>query len=77
MLGMTDHVHIEDACFMETLNNVYWGHTDCGYEEFGAGVDDYGYQVVKLALCVVVTGFVSIATARRSRLRGTLIDSGW
>ena len=55
MLGVADHVHVEDAGFVETLDDVHWGDADGGDEELGAGVDDDGDEVVEFAFCVVVT----------------------
>ena len=43
VFGVPDHVHVEDAGFVEALYDVLWGHSDGGDEEFGAGVDDDGY----------------------------------
>ena len=41
VLGVSDHVHVEDSGFVEALDDVDWGDADGGDEEFGAGVDDY------------------------------------
>jgi hypothetical protein len=51
---VADHVHVEDAGLVEAVDYWFWGHTDCGDEEFGAGVDDYGYEFVEFAFGVVV-----------------------
>lgn len=56
VFGVPDHVHVEDAGFVEALHDVCGWDADGGDEEFGAGVDDDGYQVVKFAFCVVVAG---------------------
>lgn len=55
MFGVADHVHVEDAGFVEALDDVFGRDADGGDEEFGAGVDDDGDEVVEFALCVVVT----------------------
>ena len=59
VFGVPDHVHVENAGFMEALDDVNWGDADSGYEQLGAGVDDDGDEIVKFAFCVVVaTGFI-------------------
>lgn len=55
VLGVADHVHIENACLVESVDDWFRGHTDGGDEEFGAGVDDNVNELVKFALGVVVT----------------------
>jgi hypothetical protein len=54
VLGVTDHVHVEDAGTVETLDNVLGWDTDGGDEEPGAGVDDDVDQLIELTLGVVV-----------------------
>ena len=54
VFGVADHIHIEDACFVEALNDVHGWDADGGDEEFGAGVNDDGDKVVEFAFCVVV-----------------------
>ena len=54
VLGVADHVHVEDAGAVEALDNVLGGHTDGGDEEAGAGVDDDVDQLIELTLGVVV-----------------------
>ena len=58
MLRMSDHIHVEDACFMEALDNVHWRHADSGDEKFGTGVDNDGDEVIQFALCIIVAGKV-------------------
>lgn len=43
VLGVSDHVHVEDTGFVDALDDVEGGHADGGDEEFGAGVDDDRY----------------------------------
>jgi hypothetical protein len=54
VLGVADHVHVEDASAVETLDDVLWWDTDSGDEETGARVDDDVDQLVELTLGVVV-----------------------
>ena len=43
MLGMTDHVHVQDACFMQPVDDMAWRNADGRDEEFGAGVNYDGH----------------------------------
>ena len=54
MLRGADHVHDEDAGFVEALDYMGWGDADGGDEDLCAGVDGYGDEVVELAVGVVV-----------------------
>jgi len=58
---VADHVHVEDAGFVEALDNMLWGNTDGGDEELGAAVDDDANEFVKFTFGIVV--------AKRSRVR--------
>lgn len=51
---VADHVHVQDAMLVKAFNDMLRGNTDSGDEEFGATVDDYGDQLVKLALGVII-----------------------
>lgn len=54
VLGVTDHVHANDAGAVELLDDSLGGNTDGGDEELGAALDDDVDELVKLALGVVV-----------------------
>lgn len=54
VLGVADHVHVDDAVGMELVDDVLGGDTDGGNEELGTGLDDDVDKLVKLALGVVV-----------------------
>lgn len=54
VLGVADHVHVEDAGFVELVDDLLGGHADGGDEEAGAGVDDDVGELAELALGVVV-----------------------
>lgn len=54
VLGVSDHVHVEDAVLVEAFDDVLGGNTDGGDEQLGARVDDDVDELVELALCVVV-----------------------
>lgn len=54
VFGVANHVHVKDACFVQALDDVDWGDADGGDEEFSAGVDDDGDEVVEFAFCVIV-----------------------
>ena len=56
VLRVPDHVHVEHAGFVETLDHVLGWDADGGDEEFGAAVDDDADEVVEFALGVVVAG---------------------
>ncbi len=40
VFGVAYHVHIEDAGFVEAVDDCFWGDADGGDEERGAGVYD-------------------------------------
>ena len=54
VLGVTDHVHAEDAGTVELLNHSLGGNTDGGDEEFGTAVDDDIDELIELALGIIV-----------------------
>ena len=54
VLGVADHVHVEDTGLVEALDNGFRGDANGGDEETGAGVDDDGYEIVEFAFGVVV-----------------------
>ena len=54
VLGVSDHVHVEDAGGVEAADDMGGRDADGGDEEFGARVDDDGDEFVELAFCVVV-----------------------
>lgn len=54
VLGMTDHVHVEDAIRVEFIDDGLGGNTDGGDKELGAGADDDVDELAELALCVIV-----------------------
>jgi hypothetical protein len=54
VLGVADHVHVEDASFVETVHHCLWGDTDGRDEEFNTRVDNNGDEFVKFAFGVVV-----------------------
>ena len=54
VLRVADHVHVVDAGLVETVDDVLGRDADGGDEQLGAGVDDDGYELVELALGVVV-----------------------
>lgn len=56
VLGVADHVHVEDAGLVEAVDNGFGWDTDGRHEEASAGVNDDGGELVKLALGVVVAG---------------------
>jgi hypothetical protein len=56
VLGVPDHVHVEDAGFVQFLDNGFGRDADGADEELGARVDDDVDELVQLALCVVVAG---------------------
>lgn len=54
VLGVSDHVHVENAGFVELVDDFLGGHADGRDEEAGAGVDDDLDELAELALGVVV-----------------------
>lgn len=54
VLGVADHVHVEDAGFVELVDDFFGGHADGGDEEAGAGVDGDLDEFVEFAFGVVV-----------------------
>jgi hypothetical protein len=56
MLGVADHVHIQDSSGMKAVDNCFWSHTNRRDKQFGAAFDDYVYKIIQLSLGVIVTG---------------------
>lgn len=54
VLGVADHVHVEDTSLVQSLDDGLGGHTDGANEQLSAGLDDDVDQAIKLALGVVV-----------------------
>jgi hypothetical protein len=54
MLGVADHVHVEDAVLVEFLDDGFGRDTNGADEELGARVNNNVNELVKLALGVVV-----------------------
>ena len=54
VLGVTDHVHVEDAVLVQLIDNGFGWDTDGGDKELSARVDDDVDELVQLALGVVV-----------------------
>jgi hypothetical protein len=59
VLGVADHVHVQDAIGVELVDDSFGRDTDGGYEEAGAAVDDDVDEFVELAFGVVVAAYVS------------------
>ena len=56
VLGVADHVHVEDTGLVEAVDDGFGWDTDGRHEEASAGVNDDGGELVELALGVVVAG---------------------
>lgn len=54
MLGVSDHVHVENSGLVELLNNVLGWDTDGGDEETSTRVDDNVNEGIELSLGVIV-----------------------
>jgi len=54
VLGVADHVHVEDSVAVESVDNVLRGDTDSGDEELSAALDDDVDEFVEFPLGVVV-----------------------
>ena len=54
VLGVSDHVHVENAGLMQLLDDGLGWYADSADEELGTGVDDDVDEFVELALGVVV-----------------------
>ena len=54
VLGVADHVHVEDAGLVQLIDNLLGWDADGGDEETGAGLDDNVGEFAELALGVVV-----------------------
>ena len=59
VLRVSNHVHIQDAILVQSVDNGLGWDTDGGDEELGATIDDDANELVELALCVVVAARVS------------------
>lgn len=56
VFGMSNHVHVENACFVESLDDGNWGNADSADEQLSARVDDDGHELVEFSFSVVVAG---------------------
>lgn len=56
MLGVTNHVHVENAGFVELLDNGLGGDTDGADEKLSTALDNNVDEFIKLSLGVVVAG---------------------
>jgi hypothetical protein len=54
VLGVSDHVHVENAGLMELLDDVLWWDTDGTDKEFCSALDDDINKLVELSFGVVV-----------------------
>lgn len=54
VLGMSDHVHVENAMLVELVDDGLGWHTDGRDEQLCARLDDDIDELTELALCVVV-----------------------
>jgi len=64
VLGVTDHVHVEDAVLVELVNDGLGWDTNGRDEETGARLDDDVDEVIELALGVVVAAEGAISVYR-------------
>ena len=67
MLGVADHVHDQDAGGVQALDDVAGRHADGADEQLGAALDGDGYELVQLAVRVVVVGLARVAADLRQR----------
>jgi hypothetical protein len=61
VLGVSDHVHVEDAGAVELLDDSLGRNADGADEELCARVNDNVDELTELALCVVVAGRALLA----------------
>ena len=54
VLGVPDHVHVDDAGLVEPVDDGLGGHTDSRNKQLSAGLDDDVDKLIELALGVVV-----------------------
>lgn len=59
VLGVTNHVHVEDAGLVELLNDGLRGDTDGADEELSTALDDDVDEFIKLAFGVVVASEIN------------------
>jgi len=62
VLGVADHVHVQDTVAVELLDNVTRWASDGGDKEASAGVDDDVDEFIELSLGVVIVGATGIST---------------
>lgn len=53
MLGMTDHVHIQDAILVEFVDDVLWSHTYGGHKQFSTSRNDDINQLVQRSFGII------------------------
>jgi hypothetical protein len=51
---VANHVHVQNAGFVEAVDDMLGWDTDGGDEELGAAVDDNSHELVEFAFCVIV-----------------------
>lgn len=61
VLGVADHVHVDNAIGMKLIDNSLGGDTDGGDEKLSAGLDNNVDELAKLALGVVIAKWVRSA----------------
>jgi len=54
VLWMANHVHVEDAVFVQFIDNMLRWYTDSRDKEFGTRIDDDIDEFIELALGVIV-----------------------
>jgi hypothetical protein len=54
VLGVANHVHVEDAICVKLVNDGFRRNTDSRYEEFGARVNNDVHELIELAFRIVI-----------------------
>lgn len=61
VLGVADHVHVEDAGVVETIDDMLGWDTDGGDEQLCAAVNDDAHKLVELALSIIVAALIALS----------------
>src|SRR5690349_21384385 len=67
MLGVSNHVHDQDASLMQSLDSPRRRHANCTDKQLRSILDRDLDQVVELTVCVIVVGLARTAAHLRER----------
>jgi hypothetical protein len=57
MFGVANHVHVEDAGLVKSLDDMLGRDTDGRDEKLRARVDDDTHELIEFAFCVIIAAW--------------------